>query len=286
MGASTFGIIGGEPFVRSDMVELMAAIKNKNMNGSITTNGTLLDQERVKKIVDMNWDLIRISIDGIEDTHDNLRGKKGSFSKLMNTLDLFDEYGGSKPTIEINTVLNKENFDEIPELIELAHNYDIKRIFLLPVIEFNQEAREIKLKGNKNIEKPLKKAERICNKYGIENNIEEVTRDELYSKSNETDEIIEDQVIPCFVPWYSISINSKGIATPCSQFEDKFGVDVRENSLEEVWKSGAFRRLREKISSKDLPKTCSKCCAPLLKENEEIRKNLDNKTERNLAERY
>lgn len=276
LGAKTFGIIGGEPLVKDGMIKIMERIKKNGMNGSMTTNGTLLDTEKVNKIVDMEWDLLRISIDGLASTHDRLRGKDGSFNKIKNSLKKFDEMNG-KTTIQINTVLNRKNYEEIPELVEFANNYNIKKIILLPIIEFNDSSKNLKINKTDvdQVIGSLKEAKVIAQKYGISINTDQVIDDELYENSNETDALITDFKVPCYVPWYSLSIDAKGIATPCSQFTEEKGLDVRGKSLKEVWTSEKFEKIRKNIISKDIPDTCSKCCAPLLEENKEIRNKLD-----------
>ncbi|MFB6089236.1 MAG: radical SAM protein, partial [Candidatus Aenigmatarchaeota archaeon] len=105
MNVKTFGIIGGEPFIHKDMIKIMEKVKEGGMDGSITTNGTLLNDEKIKKIINMKWDLLRISIDGIEKTHDKLRGKTGTFSKVIENINRFKQDSRTYPTIEINTVL-------------------------------------------------------------------------------------------------------------------------------------------------------------------------------------
>lgn len=286
MGAQTFGIVGGEPFTKERILDIMEKAKESGMSGSVTTNGTLLNENSVRRIVDMEWDLLRISIDGIESTHDELRGREGSFQKVLDTLKLFQESGDSYPTVEINTVLNRKNYEEVPELVELADKYDIERLILLPMIEFNERASELKLRKEDRgkVERSLRRAENLAEKYGIGINVGDVLEENFFSRSNKTYEMIEDETIPCFVPWYSLSVNPKGIATPCSQFKEEMGVDVCDKSLEEVWLSKEFERIRKMIANKELPETCSKCCAPLLEENEKIRKKLQK--EEKLAERY
>ncbi|MFP4116400.1 MAG: radical SAM/SPASM domain-containing protein [Candidatus Aenigmatarchaeota archaeon] len=286
MGAEVFGIVGGEPFLKEGIIDIMKRVKESGMSGSVTTNGTLLDEESVQRIVDMKWDLLRISIDGVGSTHNKLRGKKGCFSRVTDTLELFKEKNSTYPTIEINTVFNRENYGEVSEVVELAHSYGIGRIILLPMIEFNERASDLKLReeDKQKVERSLKRAEDLAEEYNISINTEEVLEENFFSRSNETNTMIRDETVPCFMPWYSINVNPKGIATPCSQFDEEMGVDVRGMSLEDIWFSEKFEEIREMIANKNLPETCSKCCAPLLEENEEIRRSFDD--EENLAKRY
>lgn len=287
LNSRVFCIVGGEPFVLDSILEIMERIKEGGMDGSITTNGTLLEERQVKKIIKIEWDQLRISIDGIGPTHDYLRGKEGAFGRLVRTLELFDEHRNSHPTIEINTVLNRKNYDEISEIVELANNYSIGRVILLPMININQKASDLEIKEKEeDVKKNLLEAKRIAKKRNVEINVDEVLERNFFSNPEKTDKLIEDKVIPCFMPWYSISINARGLARPCDAFDDEFGVDVRGKTLKEVWHSKEFESIRKLIAKKELPEACSRCCAPLIKENEEIRAGLEKQKQKNLVERY
>lgn len=49
----------------------------------ITTNGTLLDEDKCKKLSTYNNIKLSISLDGLEETHDKFRRRKGAFKKLL-----------------------------------------------------------------------------------------------------------------------------------------------------------------------------------------------------------
>ena len=68
--------------IRINNVEMVRKIIGSGMNGSITTNGTLLDQEHIRELVELGWDLLVFSIDGGDpETNDRLRGMAGAFKK-------------------------------------------------------------------------------------------------------------------------------------------------------------------------------------------------------------
>jgi len=50
---------------------------------TLSTNGTLLDLDAAKKIRELNFTYVGISLDGIGETHDHFRGKKGAFEKAV-----------------------------------------------------------------------------------------------------------------------------------------------------------------------------------------------------------
>lgn len=83
MGTKIIHFSGGEPTLRGDLSELIAAIKKRDMMVSLTTNGSL-SLEKFEKII--KADLIRVSIDGTEAFHDSVRKTPGAFRNAINTL--------------------------------------------------------------------------------------------------------------------------------------------------------------------------------------------------------
>ncbi len=287
LGVEVFSILGGEPFVRKDVIlEMMKKIKKNNMDGSIVTNGTLLEEEEIFSLTEIGWDFIRFSVDGNEKTHDYLRGADNSYKKTTNSIELFKKYkkelGLRKPKIEINTVLCKRNYTEIIDVIKLAKKMECEHVFILPMIEFTEKSKKLKIDHNilSDVKGELKKAEKESERLGISTNLRDIIEKELTIKSNNMDEIIlsedvkkNDDYIPCFIPWYAININSNGYVTPCSQFNSKV-VNIKDKSLEEIWYGEYFNDIRKKIKNKELPECCKRCCVPLVEENENIRKQL------------
>lgn len=286
LGVKIIGILGGEPFVRKNvLLDFMKEIKKRGIAGSIVTNGVLIGEKEIKKIIKIRWDLIRFSLDGSNAAiHDALRGCKGSFNKLISTIHLFQrlkkEYGSLSPTIEINTVLCKNNLTDICNIIKLCHSLEIKRVYFLPMIEFVKSIESLKLKKEDSevVSEEIVKAEKISNKLRIITNLSEIKKDSLFVKTNEVSKILlsEDKIkernyIPCFMPWYAITIDAEGYATPCGQIDNTQGVSIRKASLRNVWLSNYFNQLRNDMLKKKLSPGCSRCCMPILDENKDIR---------------
>lgn len=275
-----FSILGGEPFFRQDVIiDLLTEIKKQNMRGSLVTNGSLITKEMAETIKEIKWDFMRISIDGDEETHDKLRGIKGTYKRVISTLDYF-KYS-DYPTIEINTVLNKENYNLVSHIIRLASKYNIKFVYLLPMIEFNERSHNLKINEKEFpiVKESLLKAKELAKEVGVNHNIDSVIADNLCINSNETQKTIysekkQENFIPCFLPWYGISITAQGYATPCSQFNIINTESIKTKSLEEIWYGKLFNKIRENMKKNILGKNCSRCCVPLLDENKKIRELL------------
>ena len=72
-------ITGGEPLLHSKFEEINEMLPHFLLRKVLFTNGIFLDEKRIKKL---NVDEIQISIDGLEDAHDSLRGK-GTYRLAM-----------------------------------------------------------------------------------------------------------------------------------------------------------------------------------------------------------
>ena len=68
---------GGEPLLRKNVtLKVLKRIKQHDMWGLLTTNGTLLNERDAKFLTKIGWDQVQISIDGpTSEINDYLRGK-------------------------------------------------------------------------------------------------------------------------------------------------------------------------------------------------------------------
>lgn len=108
---------GGEPFMRPDFIEILDACHARGITTCISTNGTLFNQGLVDYLSRTRLVAIQVSLDGAKrETSDAIRGK-GTYDVAIKALKLLAK--SSIPT-SINTVLTKNNADEVPDLQKLA----------------------------------------------------------------------------------------------------------------------------------------------------------------------
>lgn len=88
-GVFLYIVTGGEPFIRSDLMEIYQ--KYPHLMFLIITNGTLLDEELVRKIADSGNIIPVLSIEGNEEETDERRGK-GVYSKVLKAMKLLKSY--------------------------------------------------------------------------------------------------------------------------------------------------------------------------------------------------
>ena len=120
-GAVGIAFEGGEPLLRNDLVEILAFSRSLPLHTSLITNGTLLES-RINEIAPYVNGVIYVSLDGLEKTHDAIRGIKGSFRKAVQGISSAKE----KVAVSINTTIMAENIDEIEDLVCLAKELGTK----------------------------------------------------------------------------------------------------------------------------------------------------------------
>jgi mycofactocin radical SAM maturase len=108
---------GGEPFIRPDFETILEACHERRLVTCISTNGTLIDAARVKRLSRSGLVAIQVSVDGAsEETCDAIRGA-GTHRDAIAALKLLAD---SPIPTSINTVLTSTNATEIPALYDLA----------------------------------------------------------------------------------------------------------------------------------------------------------------------
>jgi len=120
-GACGIAFEGGEPLLRDDLVEILAFSRSLPLHTSLVTNGTLLES-RIREIASYINGVVYVSLDGLEKTHDAIRGSSGCFRKAVRGMIASTE----RVPVTINTTIMAENIHEIEDLVILAKELDAK----------------------------------------------------------------------------------------------------------------------------------------------------------------
>ncbi len=116
---------GGEPLVRQDLVQLADYAVKKGMRAVISTNGTLITEEKALQLKEVGLSYVGISLDGMESTNDRFRGVNGAFRKAMGGIRNCQKAGIK---VGLRFTINKMNFREVPSLFDLLEEMEIPRI--------------------------------------------------------------------------------------------------------------------------------------------------------------
>lgn len=117
-------ITGGEPLLRKDFFEIMGYANSLGYDWGMTSNATLIDERMAEKLAEAGMGTISVSIDGLRETHDRLRGLNGAYDMGMQGIQALID-NGSFNHVQITTIVNHENINELPELFEIFEKMDI-----------------------------------------------------------------------------------------------------------------------------------------------------------------
>lgn len=136
----TVHITGGEPFLHRDIHKILnffAERKDKYAFG-ILSNGTVLNKEFLDLTVKAAPNPFQVSIDGIEQTHDAIRGK-GNLKKVLAGIDALVERG---IPVQVSFTAHRGNYREFPKIAALCRTHGVKRLWsdrYIPCSEANLE---------------------------------------------------------------------------------------------------------------------------------------------------
>jgi len=119
-------VLGGEPFVRRDIVEILSDVRDiiDPYVMQLTTNG-MLTKRTIEALHKVAWPglQLRISVDGLEKTHDRMRGVEGSWATVTRTArevaELKEQYGFK---FGINFAVTDESLHEMDDMIAFAES--------------------------------------------------------------------------------------------------------------------------------------------------------------------
>ncbi len=121
-------LTGGEPLLREDIYEIASYANNKGFMVVMGTNGLLLNDTTVPKMLDAGIKGIGVSLDSIHpEVHDRLRGLPGSWEKAVKGIETAKKHNLD---FQIQTTVTKENFEEISEMIDFSHKLDATGFYL------------------------------------------------------------------------------------------------------------------------------------------------------------
>jgi radical SAM enzyme (rSAM/lipoprotein system) len=119
-------LTGGEPLMRKDLAQCGKEFYKREFPWGMVTNGYALTSERLNELLQSGLRSVTVSLDGFTpESHDWLRGKKGSWQKAMNAIALTASLDNF--TYDVVTCVNKNNFNDLEDLKKLLIRLGVKK---------------------------------------------------------------------------------------------------------------------------------------------------------------
>lgn len=277
-GVRILNPLGGEPFVRPDLVEILEYACRKDFYITLTTNGTLITPEVASGIARIAYDRLHFnfSLDGFAEVHDKIRGAGMLEQSLkgLKALRAADQAVGNPPRkVGVNTVVNNLNLETLPAFLEFCRSEGFQGVQLLNLFKKAgpEVPRDIKhlwigrerwstldqvvetLRAFKRASDPLH--------FTLFNTEHQLDIMKLYYRGT-----LPPRQARCYAGWKELYINADGQAIMCDGKLDflngAFG-NVRDQTLLQLWESDALRARREVVRACESP--CIQDC--YLREN-------------------
>lgn len=241
--------VGGESFLNPEFLKMLTYLDTQALTYEITSNGTLID-DKILEILKKSTGLknLNFSLDGLEETHDKIRGK-GVFNKCLKSILLLNKYFN----VSVSSVITESNIEELVELSKFLAEKNVKNHKLIYGMNLS---REEKIESKKRIDYLTIQGPKL------DNQITEDSLNILLTKIKEESSInigIEPNMLGSHPKLF---INKKLVTNNlvyCRQL-DQYRFDNNGNRIIcEFIRNNYSESLKEQISKKLLP-ICEGCC--------------------------
>lgn len=262
---------GGEVFLRRDFLDLVEHAGGLGMKVNMTTNGTLLTREKVRRLVRARPNSVSLSLDGpTAQIHDGIRGIPGSFARTCRTIRALQTLGdryGARPRVRLNFVMMRANYRRAADMVRLAAALQAVELHPMPVDEKGEARRRLTRsqieRYNREIAPQVLELRRslgfathpaLVHPYGTTAAEVRHARDGLYARGFYARHA-------CLAPWLHLFIAWDGETYLCcmtTRRMESLG-NVRHASVGEVFGGARYREVRRAFQAgRHLP-SCARC---------------------------
>lgn len=254
-------ITGGEPFTRLDIGDIVKELYKKTDRIVISTNGSY--SERILELCQRFPNIgIRISIEGLQETNDKIRGLKDGWKKGYETLTKLVEMGHKD--VGFGITVQDMNCKDLVPLYNISNDFGME--FATATLHNSFYFRKV---DNK-----------IDNKLMVAKEFEKLINELLKSKSPKkwfrayfNHGLInyiygEKRLLPCSMANNGFFIDPYGNVLPCNGSSEKWSMgNLNEQTWEEIWMSEQAEEVRRTVRRCDRNCWMIGSAAPAMKEN-------------------
>ena len=144
-------LTGGEPLLRPDIETIGRAIRSRGLLWGMVSNGWFYDEKMHSRLMGAGMNALTISLDGLEASHDWMRGRTGSYARTIDAIRIM----AAEPrlTSDVVTCVNKRNLSELPRMYEILSGLGVRqwRLFTITPIGRAADEPEMRLDGEETI---------------------------------------------------------------------------------------------------------------------------------------
>lgn len=275
-GAASVSLHGfGEPFLNKHLLEMADAAVLHGADVDFFTNGQLLDEPRVQRLVQSRVPHMTVSISTADPILYEHLYEGAKFEKLRkNLLCLLEEKrreGSNLPKVTFNAIITRSTLEGLPRLVEFAFEHGVEAIDLKPLVTYDSlpEFQGERIEYNPERDEPvLREVRRLGESLGVHIGQDAYIRtggnDCSPTPATEHDSIETELKIkkPCPLVFRTIYVRSNGECKPCcfaSDDQDLSLGNVLEVPIEDIWNGPRYKEIRRAHLQGRVPPTCAHC---------------------------
>ncbi len=232
-------LTGGEPLLRTDILDILKFAKSEDITIFLATNGTLLTSENVVQYLPYVAKF-NISIDSADsEKHDYIRGETGAFIKALEAIQILK---GHNANISISTTLHNENISELENIIALCSSLNV-RLTIKRLISVGQGLKSKLFVSDKDLFKINKT---------ILNNSDVQMKDPisiLLTKSR------DQKIAGCLAGTHIASVSANGNFYICTKAKYPLG-NILYEDIKDIWSKN---EILKKIRKREYSGKCGDC---------------------------
>lgn len=266
----------GEPLLHPGLVDMVRAAKARGLRVGFNTNGTILTEDKANALLDAGVDWLHVSVDGATaETFERIRDG-ARFDKVIRNLrrlvELRRRRGVGIPTIQLNAVLMRSNLHELPDLVRLAADIGVDRLWLQALShDFSDTADSPDAEAYVDIRRFAESEAVWADEAGSPAEAEALAEAARLARELDLDFRFPDDgsppepespELPCDWPWDGAYVTHQGKVQPCCMVmgEDRAVLgDLTHDSFDTIWKGPEYESFRAQLLSDQPPAICRGC---------------------------
>lgn len=240
----------GEPLLHPDLLEMIKLCKDQGLDVRFTSNGDLLNDEKIDRLIDSGLNAITFSVDAIN-VNDDQFGHP--IKEQLKKIKIFTQKAKGKTEVYLQSTYHKGKEQDLFDVVEFGKEVNVNRVRFSRLDTRFHEFDRPSYKDEKNLIKDIEKRLKGTS-IGIDF-LPHVASDGLAKFVFKlTHPFLHRFGKYCLRTYNDIYVNVEGKATPCCALPKLEMGDAREESLERIWNSVNFKRFRQKQNI-----ACGKC---------------------------
>ena len=254
---------GGEVFLHPEIFAILEQSCRQGLQVNLTTNGTLLDREKVRRLAKMKVHSVSISLDAAESgLHDKLRCRKGAFKTTFRAIELIASNGKKYPKLRVNTVASSRNIDQLDRIHQLLST--LPKTVRWKIIPVDTSSSKLRLTPEMIAELSERASEWTL--------LDEHPFDELQIKENRSEKDVSALVKGkygkryyedhrCYMPWLHLFIDPNGFVYPCCMSRGHIAAygNIYQQPLAEILSAFARRDIQMNMAAGHTMRVCRYC---------------------------